>query len=78
MLPDFKDSPGSNPLSLETDHAYLIISWFFYLGEIALRKLLYRVLNYRHGDRSSRGHERNKELELWKSVTEFDLQVQQW
>jgi hypothetical protein len=58
-----------------------VTGWFFYLGEIALKRLMNRILLYRYGDNSngSNGHsEEENDLELRQSVSEFDLQLEQW
>ncbi|RHZ70707.1 hypothetical protein CDV55_103909 [Aspergillus turcosus] len=74
--------PGSTP-SFETDKAHLVTGWFFYLGEIALKRLTYRILLYRYGNQD--GSKRNKtaqqsdsDHDLRRSVMEFDLQLDQW
>jgi hypothetical protein len=67
--------------SFETDRAHLVTGWFFYLGEIALKRLGNRILLYRYGDQSDssgRGSEEENDLDLRRSVLEFDLQLDQW
>ena len=67
--------------SFETDRAHLVTGWFFYLGEIALKRLMNRILLYRYGDNCSRCDERPEQegdLELRQSISEFDLQLEQW
>jgi hypothetical protein len=58
-----------------------VTGWFFYLGEIALKRLQNRVLLYRYGENSNSSNSYSKEerdLELRQSVSEFDLQLEQW
>lgn len=67
--------------SFETDRAHLVTGWFFYLGEIALKRLVNRILLYRYGDQNdSNGSslEEQNDLDLRRSVLEFDLQLDQW
>lgn len=66
---------------VESDRAHLETSWFFYLGEIALRKLMNRILLSRYeSGRSESGakSEMDMRLDLITSIAEFDLQLQQW
>lgn len=53
--------------------------WFFFLAEIALRRLLYRILQhrYRDGERQQQ-HPQSDVTELMHSIAEFDLQLEQW
>lgn len=62
-------SPGSN------DHSYLLTGWFYYLGEIALKRLQNRVLQHRYGEVMP-----SKELDggTWSSIADFDAQLDQW
>jgi hypothetical protein len=74
--------PGSTP-SFETDKAHLVTGWFFYLGEIALMRLKYRILLYRYGNQDGSRHnnparQSDSDYDLRHSVMEFDLQLDQW
>lgn len=74
MLP-LKSSP------LESDRAHLETSWFFYLGEIAIRKLMNRILSSRYENgrvESGSTLEADIGLDLVSTIAEFDLQLQQW
>jgi hypothetical protein len=62
--------------SFETDRAHLVTGWFFYLGEIALKRLMNRILLYRYRENSN--SEEQNDSELRQSVSEFDLQLEQW
>ena len=67
--------------SWEIDREHLRTGWFFYLGEIALKRLQNRILVYRYGDHSTRSSETTgpkQEADLSRSIREFDLQLQQW
>jgi hypothetical protein len=67
--------------SFETDRAHLVTGWFFYLGEIALKRLMNRILLYRYRENSSScngNSEEENDSELRQSVSEFDLQLEQW
>lgn len=65
---------------LENDQAYLETAWFFYLGEIALKRLMNRILSERF-DNNNPYHEKTqveKDLYLVSSVAECELQLEQW
>jgi hypothetical protein len=59
-----------------------VTGWFFYLGEIALKRLGNRILLYRYGDgddsHGSASSDDDKESNLRQSAVEFDLQLEQW
>jgi hypothetical protein len=58
--------------------------WFFYLSEVALRRIVNRALFSRHHlatSHSAQGLNIMQEVrdqELQKTVDEFDLQIQEW
>jgi hypothetical protein len=84
-VPSFDCSDNSTQSSQspsEADRGFLVNGWLFYLGEIALKRMQYRVLTYRydHSD-GSNGQEEDtadRHSALWHSVVEFDLQLQEW
>jgi hypothetical protein len=75
------DSSATTRSSSVKDRELLVTGWFFYLGEIALKRLTNRILLHRY-ESSSRvdGHlsQIKKDADLERSVAEFDLQLQQW
>ncbi|CAK7213458.1 Zcf27p [Sporothrix bragantina] len=78
----------------EVDRSHLTFGWFFFLAEITLKRLMYRILNSRyqlglgHDEERSREHtERNghgaddASIRIDPTVldtAEFDLQLEQW
>lgn len=66
----------------DADRGFLVNGWLFYLGEIALKRMQYRVLNYRYDHSDGRNGRKENGADgnsaLWHSVVEFDLQLQQW
>ncbi|OKP12151.1 hypothetical protein PENSUB_2311 [Penicillium subrubescens] len=84
-VPSFDCSENSAQLGQspsEADRGFLVNGWLFYLGEIALKRMQYRVLTYRY-DHSDGGNGQVKNTSdrnsaLWQSVIEFDLQLQEW
>jgi hypothetical protein len=77
-----RESTSFPTTSFETDRAHLVTGWFFYLGEIALKRLGNRILLYRYGDgddsHGSASSDDDKESNLRQSAVEFDLQLEQW
>jgi hypothetical protein len=57
------------------------MSWLYYLSEIALRRLLYRVLQFPIDWPSGGGGSKNLTYSLeaiWQITTEFIEQVENW
>jgi hypothetical protein len=81
LLTELVMSPGSEfPLPQNCD-AFLELCWFFFLGEIALRKLGNRILLHQHYVDQQSGKvksESERAAELKKNVEEFDLQIKEW
>ncbi len=73
---------GVSPGSLSSnDREHLETGWFFYLGEIALKRLTNRILLHRY-ESGNGAHkytsQAEKDAQLERSISEFDLQLQQW
>jgi hypothetical protein len=72
MMQIFWPSPRSQ--TSVPDHQTLETGWFFYLAEIALKRILGNLLLRRYGSKSRTGSDR-VELSI---VAEFERQIQEW
>lgn len=72
MMQIFWPSPRSQ-ISVP-DHQTLETGWFFYLAEIALKRILGNLLLRRYGSKSQAGSDR-VDLSI---VTELERQIQEW
>lgn len=61
-----------------TDRQNLERAWYFYLAEIALKRMINNVIIRHHHQRQRDSHRSFAESELEKNVFEFDMQVQKW
>lgn len=66
---------GSQTLRETTDRNYLMTGWFYYLGEIALKRLQNRVLEAGYGDTCSD----QTSIEKWdRHASGFYAQLDDW
>jgi hypothetical protein len=70
----------SNPAQTNMDRKNLQLAWYFYLAEIAMKRILNNLLVWRY-DIKSRGElldRDSKDLRLQQSVVEFERQIEDW
>lgn len=58
------------------DRQYLERGWYFYLAEIALKRMLHNIIVRRF--QSKMWNQPEAESDLEQNVREFDMQVEQW
>jgi hypothetical protein len=77
------DSPNfqwSSPKALvnSSDRQNLELGWFFYLAEIALKRMAHNVISWLHNFDSSAISRSDSDRYLAAGATEFETQVQDW
>lgn len=74
-LADMVASGYGQTLREATDRNYLMTGWFYYLGEIALKRLQNRVLEARYGEASAENTTTNR----WEqSASDLLAQLDDW
>ncbi|RDW73246.1 hypothetical protein BP6252_07153 [Coleophoma cylindrospora] len=78
--PEDSEASWSSPRTLNqnTDRQNLERAWYFYLAEIALKRMINNVLIRHHYQRQRNTHRTSAENDLEQNVLEFDMQVQKW
>jgi hypothetical protein len=76
------DNHWSSPASSisTSDRQNLELGWFFYLAEIALKRIIHNVVSWLYKSRNTNTHEnlRNDDNYLEAGVAEFETQIQEW
>ncbi len=82
---DLTPSPASSwsfssPAQSHVDRQNIQLAWYFYLAEIAMKRILNNLLVWRYDIRSGREilDRESKDLRLQRSVVEFDRQIEDW
>jgi hypothetical protein len=64
-----------------SDCQNLELGWFFYLAEIALKRMLHNVMTWLYKSKRTNNHgdaQRENDCELERGAAEFDTQIQEW
>ena len=73
--------PSPRPGISNSDRQNLELGWFFYLAEIALKRIVHNVVSwlYKSKRTSNNGDaQRENDYELEMGVAEFETQIQEW
>lgn len=77
----FEDSPPFSILSqMSTDTQKLRLSWYFYLAEIAMKRILKNLLIWQYNSRSEGepSDQESRDRRLDRNVVEFERQILKW
>jgi hypothetical protein len=70
----------SSPAQTHMDRQNLQLAWYFYLAEIAMKRILNSLLVWRYDIRSGGEllDQESKDIRLQRSVVEFERQTEDW
>ncbi len=70
----------SSPAQIHTDHQNIQVSWYFYLAEIAIKRILNNLLVWRYNIRSRDQllDQESRDNRLEQNIIEFERQNQEW